>query len=138
MYKKILVIAVVFLVAIIGITAVFRTISSKSQTAEARKVSDQFIDYTLQGKYNESYKLFSAQAQKDLPQSSWREKVAQLALFFTARKSTYLDASSGGKNTRIIRYTVDGNDGTYTFTVTLVNNDGVWQVDVFDSKLNNG
>ena len=137
MYKKIIIVAVVFLVAIVGISSISKAITARSQTAAARKVSDQFITYALTGKYNESYKLFSVQAQKDLPQTSWREKVAQLALFFIGRKSSFLDASSS-KDSKIIRYTIPGNDGTYTLTVTLVKTNGVWQVNIFDSKLNNG
>lgn len=136
-YKKIIIVVVVFVVAILAITLVSKTISARSQQAAARKVSDQFISYTLAGKYNESYKMFSAQAESNLPQTTWREKVATLALFFTARKSEFLDAKSGGKNTQVIRYSIPGNDGNYTLTVTAVNNSGVWQVDVFDSKLNN-
>lgn len=135
MYKKLIVAVVVFLVAILLVVLGTQALTKSSEAKEAQKVADNFVSLMLAGKAQESYDLLSTQAQKIISADEWKDTNARVAIFFTARKPTFESTKSTGKGHAIVRYSIDGNDGKYVFTVTMVKEGAVWKVDVFDSSL---
>ena len=119
----------VVLLALIGLAA----LSAHKQSVASRKASDQFVQALLSGDVDASYNLFSSQTRQNLSHGQWSDEIAQLSLFFTARKPVFSSLSVPAKGAVLAVYKIPGNDGQYTFSVHLTKQGGSWYVVYFSS-----
>jgi preprotein translocase subunit SecG len=133
MRKKILLIAVVFIVIILALS-LLSSLHTHSIQAASRKASDTFLNDILNDKSSAAYALLTSQAQKDSPSDTWSQNVAQVSDFFLNEQPTYTGETITGTQ-KIYTYSITGLDGKYTFTVLVTQENAVWRVVSYASNL---
>ena len=101
------------------------------------KVSNEFVANIQSGDAEDAYELMSAEAQAIVDPETFEMVVDQIGPILNGEPnntSKQVSAETGSDPVATIIYEIKGRDSfTYTFTVTLDQVDGNWQVRNFDS-----
>ena len=123
----------VALVLLVGGLTLFVNSATKAPVA----ASNQFLNAIQAGDATTAYSLFSTDAKKVVPSDQFDALVKQVApILNTSEKMTSkkVNGSTGSAATSEVVYQIKGTDGkTYTFTVNLTKDNGVWKVLNFTS-----
>ncbi len=110
-------------------------------TSAPLKVSDEFIDDIQANNASAAYDLMSSEAQIATSSQDFTSVVEKISPILTGEaKNTdkSVTAETGSDPKAEILYEIKGNDGlTYQISVQLVQKDGRWLVQGFDSKTKN-
>ena len=128
--KRIILGLMLVIVLIIAISVVSSLTKSLSPD---RRVANSFLTYSLQGDVNNSYDLFTRDAQARQTRSDWSDRVQQFSSFFQGVKPIYVSQSGKGDVTTQ-KYTLKGFDGIYDITINEKKTDLGWRVDYFLSQ----
>lgn len=130
LWKKILLIAVVVIIAVFVIATWATDASSK--------VSDRFLDDIQTQKSDDAYELLSSGAKSTITKAEFKSVIAQVGPILNTQesmRSKEVQAQSGSQSTAKVIYDIKGTDGiTYTFTNNLIKENGEWKILNFESK----
>lgn len=130
-WKKVLIGVAAFIVVII--------IIAFTATSGAGTASDEFVNDVLANKGAAAYVMLSPEAKKTVSESDFSSVVSRMSAILddkATQTSREVNTETGSDPKATVLYKVNGSDGTYTLTVNMVQVDGKWQVNSFDSKMN--
>lgn len=129
---------VVYIISGIIAFFVFIFVIASLATSGPLKVSDEFIDNIQTNNASAAYDLMSSEAQIATSSQDFSAVVDKISPILTGEpKNTdkEVSAETGSDSTAEILYEVKGSDGyTYELSVQLINNDGQWEVQGFNSE----
>ena len=132
--KKVAAIALGGVVIFIAIILIIANIATNAPL----KISDEFISDIQNDKATAAYDLMSTDAKTTITASEFTKTVDKISPYLTGEpnlQSKEANTSTESGTTAKIVYEIKGSDATYTITVSLVENNGKWQVQTFESKL---
>jgi uncharacterized protein (UPF0333 family) len=132
--KRLLIIAVILTVIIIGVFSVLNYREKQASSPENR--SKAFIQAVVKGEADVSYDMFATANKTYTPLNSWKLTVARITKYYQGDPqpvATTNDKVASSNGVRQFRYRIAGKDGTYILTVFMTNSDGQWRVLQFNS-----
>jgi len=131
MWKKVAIGVVAFIVVIL--------IIAFTATSGASTASDEFVNDVLANKGTAAYLLFSSDAKKTVTESDFNTVVSRMSAILddkATQTSREVNTETGSDPQAVVKYNINGSDGSYTLTVNLVQENGKWKVNSFDSNMN--
>lgn len=104
------------------------------------RVANSFLSYVQNSNGLAAYALFSSGAKEAVDQAEFTEVIDQVGPILAGKpdmQSKSIHGETGSAATAEVVYTIAATDSkTYTITINLVNENGEWKVEEFDSNSN--
>lgn len=133
--RKKLVIALLVLGAVLLLVFGTKYITGLSKKSGAQNTSDSFVQTLLAGNSTDTYNMLAPSTQSGLGRDDWQATVTKISSFFRGAQATLVN-SSHGPTLYLFEYSIQGSDGTYTFSVLTSREKDAWAIRSFNSSLN--
>lgn len=133
--KKIALIVAGSIIAFIAIVVIVANMATNAPL----KVSDELVADIQNNWATAAYQLMSSDAKATFTEKQFSDTISQIGPILNGKPSTIskeTNVATGGASTAKVVYEIKGSDdNTYNFTVNLVEINGKWLVQNFESKV---